>query len=258
MLTPPIPSVGFRSALAVATGVVLAMTACASEDLATGARPTDSTDSAPSNVVLCKLEISPVDGPTPQCECTSNGYPGTPTYEGSNCGNWFENYEVAPLICADANYPTTGTCSYYTEGPWTCSGSSLGCECEFTGKRADGATRISNCDNRAPNGGAWHCCLRGGECNCHNSVCADDQKEVSDCSTPTPLGLTAPPQSCPPDRKRVSSCDLSEVPTGPDGKCHGDYDCPGECDLGDIYACCPLCGSDGKCKMVCCGPGGCI
>ena len=121
------------------------------------------------------METFPVDGPTPQCECTSNSGSGKPTYKGANCENWFEDYDIAPLVCADANYPTSGSCSYYTEGAWTCTGASLDCECEFTGERVDGTIRVSNCD-----------------------------------------------------------------------------------DLGDIYACCPLCGSDGKCKMVCCGPDGCV
>jgi hypothetical protein len=211
--------------------------------------------------VACAWGDVRASGDAPDCECKSSGGDGDRfSYSGANCSADTTQIDSAPLYCADPDYPRSGSCSYWSGGPWRCSGGGSSCDCSFDSFHIPESILTWECNAQPDSDGTpWHCCLKGADCFCSkgNTACGDQYREVQDCSSNLALGLKAPPVSCPDGQMEVQTCRVIDKTEPPTGGCRGSFDCPGECSGSGSFVCCPICGSDGICTTSCCSPSGC-
>ncbi len=147
-------------------------------------------------VIKCASENGPAS-----CTCTVTT-PGSATpadYTSSYaCGG-------SSLVCCEATgYPSSGSCSCYA--PWRCVNEGSSCNCAVGGLAGAGAT-VSSCDDS----NAQACCFfdegPASTCSCAPgaAACSSSELQVTECSDPVPLGVTALRQ-CPEGTRQVTAC----------------------------------------------------
>lgn len=200
-------------------------------------------------------------GEAPDCTCTSSGGEGdTFEYSGASCRPSFDELDFPPLYCADADYPRSGSCSYWSAGTWRCSRVFRSCACSFSAEHIESAWLSRTCDALPESDGTpWRCCAHDADCSCRpgSDACPDDWREVTSCTSYKDLGLRPPPGSCPDGQAEVRDCNIVD-PNAPPTGCRGSYDCPSNCDDAGDAICCSICAAGGKCVTSCCSEVGCF
>lgn len=218
---------------------------------------------SPSIKVTCEWRRDSHRSDQADCECRSEGGVGDKFEVSGGCSAQPDDPTIS---CADPDFPHSGSCFYWELYPWRCENStgSAICDCSFTS--FDPSQSTLYCDDQAPGYSALTCCLSEQTCTCGygSAACKVGEQTVSDCASADALKLPAPPSSCPAGQVQVPSCNVPTTGAAKSGTTPTQDtisgpadDCPGNCNIDDFSACCPVRESDGTCGTYCCDSSGC-